>query len=123
MTKSIDIQNALRFLATALPKGAFLTIEGGADLVHLQATGYVRTQDMADFIANGKFPEFSSKNLSPKPTLELLGDCRNEALINELFGSVTDFAQIVEANGDNCRFDGIQITYDAKTDIHTFYKI
>ena len=51
-----------------------------------------------------------------------LGDCRNEELIDELFGSVSEFACLVEENGDNFTHNGVKVKYNANTDIHTFYE-
>lgn len=55
--------------------------------------------------------------------LEFLGDCRDENLIEELFGSVSEFARLVEENGDNFKYENIKIKYSKKTDIHSFFKI
>ena len=52
---------------------------------------------------------------------EPIGNCTSEDVINELFGSVTDFAQLVEEHGDNFTYHGIKVKYDAKKDIHWFY--
>lgn len=49
-----------------------------------------------------------------------IGDCRDESLIEEIFGSVSEFARLVEENGDNFTFEKITITYDDESDIHTF---
>ena len=37
----------------------------------------------------------------------MMSDCRNEKLIDELFGSVSEFARLVEENGDNFRIGDI----------------
>ena len=50
----------------------------------------------------------------------LLGDCRNEGLIEDIFGSVTEFAQTVEESGDAFTYRGVRVSYDPETDIHTF---
>ena len=55
--------------------------------------------------------------------LTFLGDCRDEDLIESIFGSVTDFAQQVEKYGDNFVLDDICVKYDEKTDIHSFFDI
>jgi hypothetical protein len=54
--------------------------------------------------------------------LSKLGDCRSEELIDELFGSVSEFACLVEEHGDNFTHNGIIVKYNANTDIHTFYE-
>lgn len=54
-------------------------------------------------------------------TLQKLGDCRNESLVEELFGSVTDFARIAEEMGNNFVFRNFVVSYDMEKDIHSFY--
>jgi hypothetical protein len=53
--------------------------------------------------------------------LDLIGTCVSEALINDLFGSVTDFAQAIEEHGNNFVRGNLVVSYDEDTDIHTFY--
>jgi len=36
--------------------------------------------------------------------MDKLGDCRNESLIEEIFGSVSEFARQVEENGNEFMF-------------------
>ena len=67
-----------------------------------------------------QLPEASGQEVASKIKL---GTCRNEALINNLFGSVTDFAQIIEEKGDCFSHGNIIATYNPQTDIHTFWKI
>lgn len=52
-----------------------------------------------------------------------LGDCRNESLIEEIFGSVSEFARQIEENGDTFQFGNVMVTYNPNTDIHTFWEI
>ena len=54
-------------------------------------------------------------------TKVLLGDCRDEELVDRLFGSVSDFALAIEELGDNFTTDTLVVEYDEDTDIHTFY--
>jgi hypothetical protein len=49
-----------------------------------------------------------------------IGNCTSEEVIEKLFGSVTDFAQLVEEHGDNFTYNGVKVVYDAKKDIHWF---
>lgn len=56
-------------------------------------------------------------------TLEFIGDCRNEKLIEDIFGSVTDFARLVEEKGNNFTEGKIVVKYNEKKDIHSFFKI
>lgn len=51
----------------------------------------------------------------------LLGTCVNEDLIDDLFGSVSEFACLVEDNGDNFVHGNIVIRYDEDSDTHSFY--
>jgi len=51
----------------------------------------------------------------------LVGDCRDESLIEEIFGSVTVFAQLVEEKGNNFSYGNYRIKYNEKEDIHYFY--
>jgi len=53
--------------------------------------------------------------------MDKLGDCRNESLIEDIFGSVSEFARQVEENGDEFTFGYIRVTYDREKDIHTFW--
>jgi hypothetical protein len=53
----------------------------------------------------------------------VIGDCRDEGLIEEIFGSVSEFARLVEENGDNFVFGKVSIEYDEESDIHTFILI
>lgn len=54
---------------------------------------------------------------------EYLGDCRDESLVEEIFGSISEFSRQVEENGDIFQFGKISIRYDSVKDIHTFYLI
>lgn len=51
-----------------------------------------------------------------------LGDCRNENLINDIFGTVSEFAYQIEKNGNDFIYGAIHVVYDEPTDIHTFYE-
>ncbi len=53
--------------------------------------------------------------------MEKIGDCRDESLIDEIFGSVSEFACQVEENGDEFDYRGVKVKYDDDADIHTFY--
>ena len=50
-----------------------------------------------------------------------IGTCQNEDLINDIFGSVTHFAQAVDEHGDNFKYGLYVIKYDEGKDIHSFY--
>lgn len=53
--------------------------------------------------------------------MDRLGDCRSESLIEEIFGSVSEFARQIEEYGDEFMFGCIRVTYDEVKDIHTFW--
>lgn len=52
------------------------------------------------------------------PTID--NTCRNESLVEEIFGSVSEFARLVEERGNEFIYGSILVTYNPKTDIHTF---
>jgi hypothetical protein len=52
-----------------------------------------------------------------------IGNCINENLINELFDNVSNFALLIEENGDNFTINNIIVEYDENTDVHSFYLI
>lgn len=54
--------------------------------------------------------------------LETLGDCRSESLIEDIFGSVSEFACAVEEKGNSFTDGWLVVKYNHKTDIHTFYR-
>jgi hypothetical protein len=53
--------------------------------------------------------------------LDYLGDCRNEELINRLFGSVSEFARLVEEKGNDFHHKDLIVKYDKRKDIHFFF--
>jgi hypothetical protein len=55
--------------------------------------------------------------------LDKLGICQDENLVEDIFGSVSEFARQVEEKGNEFIYGNISIKYNPKTDIHTFYKI
>lgn len=64
----------------------------------------------------------------PKQMKIYLGDCRDQYLVEQIFGSVSEFARICEMNEDLFEYDdvfvygNIAVAYDADTDIHNFYQ-
>ncbi len=54
--------------------------------------------------------------------LRLIGDCRDESLVNEIFGSVSEFALQVENNPPNFQYGNIKIKYIESLDLHLFFK-
>ena len=53
--------------------------------------------------------------------MNLLGDCRNESLVESIFGSVSEFGRQVEENGDDFQYGKVKVEYDRMNDIHSFY--
>ena len=55
-------------------------------------------------------------------TLDYLGNCTDEELVIDLFGSVTRLAQLISENGNEFTHQGIVIKYNDDADIHSFYR-
>ena len=55
--------------------------------------------------------------------LTYLGDCRDESLIEEIFGSVSEFARLVEEKGNNFFAGAVCVKYDKKKDRHSFFSV
>jgi len=51
----------------------------------------------------------------------LIGTCIDELLVEYLFGSVSEFARLIEENGNTFNYRGVQVAYDPAEDIHYFY--
>jgi len=51
-----------------------------------------------------------------------LGNCTDDDIIENIFGDVTNFAQLVEKYGDEFILNDLIVKYDPDTDIHTFYE-
>ncbi len=52
--------------------------------------------------------------------MNFIGDCRQEDVVEDIFGSVSEFARLVEEKGDSFRHVGINVEYDEEKDIHIF---
>jgi hypothetical protein len=62
--------------------------------------------------------------LASNKKYSFLGTCKNESLIEELFGSVSELARQVEINNNNkFLYNSIVVKYNQKTDIHSFYSV
>lgn len=59
--------------------------------------------------------------MNTKPPV-VIGDCRDAELIDALFGSVSEFARLVELLGDNFTYNGITVQYIEDSDIHNFFE-
>lgn len=58
------------------------------------------------------------------PKTYLLGNCLDEALVEQIFGSVSEFARLDEKYGAaGFMYGDVEVIYDDDTDIHTFYQI
>ena len=56
------------------------------------------------------------------PLNKMIGNCTQNDVIKDIFGSVSEFARQVEENGDEFLYkDQIVITYDEANDIHYFF--
>jgi len=54
----------------------------------------------------------------------MIGNCTEEDVIDDIFGSVSEFARQVEENGDEFLYqDNIIVKYDEDNDIHYFYQL
>lgn len=53
----------------------------------------------------------------------LLGTCKDESLVDDIFGSVSEFARQVEEHGDNFTYKNISVKYDPNSDTHYFYQM
>ena len=51
----------------------------------------------------------------------LVGTCVDEELVDEIFGSASEFARQVELNGDNFEYGPYSIRYNDEEDVHYFY--
>jgi hypothetical protein len=54
-------------------------------------------------------------------TAKAIGNCQDEELVEEIFGSISEFARQIEENGDNFIYYNYEIHYDEETDIHWFF--
>ena len=52
-----------------------------------------------------------------------LGNCQDEEIIELLFGSVSEFARLVEEHCDEFTIGDTRVEYDDKNDIHSFYVV
>lgn len=58
------------------------------------------------------------------PLNRMIGNCTQEDVVEDLFGSVSEFARQVEENGDEFLYkNSIQVTYDEPNDVHYFFSL
>ncbi|CAB5226491.1 hypothetical protein UFOVP760_265 [uncultured Caudovirales phage] len=54
----------------------------------------------------------------------MIGNCTEEDVVDDIFGSVSEFARQVEENGDEFLYQNdIVVKYDEDNDIHYFYQL
>ncbi len=54
----------------------------------------------------------------------IIGNCTEEDVVDNIFGSVSEFARQVEENGDEFLYQNdIVVKYDEDNDIHYFYQL
>lgn len=51
------------------------------------------------------------------------GNCTQDDVVEEIFGSTSEFARQVEENGDQFVYRNIIVKYDDAEDIHYFFEI
>ena len=55
---------------------------------------------------------------------KMIGNCTQEDVVDDIFGSVSEFARQVEENGDEFLYQNdVVIKYDEHNDIHYFYQL
>ena len=57
-----------------------------------------------------------------KENLIEIGNCTDEQLIEEIFGSVSEFARLTEELGEEFEYGKFMVKYNDEKDIHTFFK-
>lgn len=58
-----------------------------------------------------------------KKSKAYLGDCRDEKLVEKLFGSVPEFAGLVELLGEDFSYGKVCVEYDSDASLHIFYAL
>jgi hypothetical protein len=55
---------------------------------------------------------------------KLIGNCTQEDVVDDIFGSVSEFARQVELNGDTFLYnDEVVVKYDEDNDVHYFFAL
>ena len=49
------------------------------------------------------------------------GNCTEDDVIESIFGDVSEFARLVEENGDEFEINDLIVRYDSDADVHSFY--
>ncbi len=50
-----------------------------------------------------------------------IGDCKSIELIEDIFGSVSEFARQIELKGNNFQYGEYLVTYNKDEDTHSFF--
>jgi hypothetical protein len=54
----------------------------------------------------------------------MIGNCTQEDVVEDIFGSVSEFARLVEENGDEFLYkNSIVVKYDEDNDVHYFFEL
>jgi len=54
----------------------------------------------------------------------MIGNCTMEDVVEDIFGSVSEFARLVEENGDEFLYkNSIVVKYDEDNDVHYFFEL
>jgi len=55
---------------------------------------------------------------------KLIGNCTQEDVVDDIFGSVSEFACQVELNGDSFLYNNeVVVKYDEDNDVHYFFAL
>ena len=68
-------------------------------------------------------PEMSFKQfyLTEKKNMIYAGNCTQDDIVDEIFGDVNNFANLVDKHGDEFEINNLVVKYDPDTDVHYFY--
>jgi len=71
----------------------------------------------------GKAKNVKTEEITPKnfDNLNYIGNCKDDDVIEHIFGDATNFAQAVEKYGNEFTVKDLVVKYDPEADIHSFY--
>ena len=70
----------------------------------------------------GSFSPDDPRLMKESSSLEYLGNCTEDDVVDDIFGSMSEFARMVEKHGDDFTLGNLVVKYDDDEDIHHFYK-
>ena len=72
---------------------------------------------------SGKAKNVKTEEITPKnfDNLNYIGNCKDDDVIEHIFGDATNFAQAVEKYGNEFTVKDLVVKYDPEADIHSFY--